>query len=53
MTIQIMREPLPGLLFSISTQGIFYMHHPTDRLAQPKTFVNPVMVHWLEQEIAQ
>ena len=29
------------------------MHHPTDRLAHTTTFVTPVVVHWLEREIAQ
>ena len=24
--------PLYGLLFSISSKGVFYMHHPTDRI---------------------
>ena len=29
------------------------MHHPTDRIAHAMAFVTPVMVHWLEREIAQ
>ena len=29
------------------------MHHPTDRIAHTTTFVTPVVVHWLEREIAQ
>ena len=33
--------------YSFHLQGFFYMHHRTDR-----TFVTPVMEHWLEQEIA-
>ena len=34
-------------------QGIFYMHYPTDRIVHIKVFVQPVVVHWLEQEIAK
>ena len=43
-------NPLPphGLLFFDYQQGLFYMHHPTDRIA----FVTPVVEHWLEREIA-
>ena len=29
------------------------MHHPTDRIAHTTAFVIPVVVHWLEGEIAQ
>ena len=29
------------------------MHHPTDRIAHTTAFVTPVVVHWLEREIAQ
>ena len=29
------------------------MHHPTDRIAHITAFVTPVVVHWLEREIAQ
>ena len=29
------------------------MHHPTDRTAHTTTFVIPVVVHWLEREMAQ
>ena len=29
------------------------MHHPTDRIAHTTAFVIPVVVHWLEREIAQ
>ena len=29
------------------------MHHTTDRIAHTTAFVTPVVVHWLEQEIAQ
>ena len=34
-------------------QGIFCMHHPSDRIEHTMTFVTPVVVHWLEQQIAQ
>ena len=33
------------------TAMVFYMHHPTDRIAQTTAFVTPVMEHWLEREI--
>ena len=48
-------KPLPphGLLFPIKQQGLFYMHHPTDRIAHTTAFVTPVVEHWLEREIAQ
>ena len=36
-----------GLLFDISMQGFFYMHHPTDRIIHTMVFVTP------EREIAQ
>ena len=29
------------------------MHHPTDRIIHTTAFVTPVVVHWLEREIAQ
>ena len=34
-------NPLPPhrLLFSISSKGLFYMHHPTDRTAHTTPFV--------------
>ena len=35
------------------TARFFYMHHPTDRIAHTTAFVTPVVVHWLEREIAQ
>ena len=34
-------------------QGVFYVDHPTDRMAQTSAFVAPVVEHWLEREIAQ
>ena len=48
-------NPLPphGLLFSEKQQGLFYMHHPTDRIPNTTAFVTPVVEHWLEREIAQ
>ena len=33
-------------------QGIFYTHHPTDRISHTMTFVTPVVEHRLEREIA-
>ena len=33
-------------------QGIFYMHHPTERIAHTTAFFTPVVEHWLEREIA-
>ena len=51
-------NPLPphGLLFSIrsgqvrmfNVHGLFYMHHPTDRITHTTAFVTPVVEHWLE-----
>ena len=38
---------------SDSERGLFYMHHPTDRITHTTAFVTPVVEHWLEQEIAQ
>ena len=29
------------------------MHQPTERITHTTVFVTPVVVHWLEQEIAQ
>ena len=34
-------------------QGLFYMHHPTERITHTTVFVTPVVEHWLEREIAQ
>ena len=47
MTTQIAREE------THCRQGIFYMHHPTDRMTHTTAFVTPVVEHWLEREIAQ
>ena len=35
-------------LYGVGQQGLFYMHHPTDRIAHTMAFVTPVMEHWLE-----
>ena len=35
------------------TAKVFYMHHPTDRIAHTTAFVTPVVEYWLEREIAQ
>ena len=45
--------PPHRLLFPINIKGLFYMHHPTDRIAHTTAFVTPVVEHWLEREIAQ
>ena len=42
-----------GLLFQFSSKGSFYMHHPTDRITHTRSFVTPVVEHWIEREIAQ
>ena len=38
-------NPLPPhrLLFSINNNGLFYMHHPTDRIIHTTAFVTPVV----------
>ena len=41
--------PPHGLLFP----RLFYMHHPTDRIAHTTAFVTPVVEHLLGREIAQ
>ena len=43
--------PLHGLLFPISSKGLFYMHHPTDRIAHTTALVTPVVEHWLERHL--
>ena len=40
-------------MFAEKQQGLFYMHHPTDRIAHTMAFVTYAVEHWLEQEIAQ
>ena len=42
-----------GYSFRLKKQGLFYMHHPTDRIIHTTAFVTPVVEHWLEREIAQ
>ena len=39
-----------GYSFSLTQQGFFYMHHPTDRITHTTAFVTPNGEHWLEQE---
>ena len=34
-------------------QGIFYMHHPTERIAHTTAVVKSAAEHWHEQETAQ
>ena len=43
--------PPHGLLLVIGSK-VFYMHHPTGRIAHTTTFVTSVIEHWLEQEIS-
>ena len=47
-------NPLPshGLLFPINSKGSFICTIP-DKIAYITAFVTPVVVHWLEREIAQ
>ena len=46
-------NPIPPhmLLFPISS-NVFYMHHPTNRIARTTAFVTSLVKPWLEQEIA-
>ena len=48
-------NPLPPhrLLFSISSNGIFYMHFSIDRTVHTTAFDKPVVDHRLERKIAQ
>ena len=54
--IQIASKPAAAItwvtLFD-QQERIFYMLHPTYRIAHTMVFVNPVMKHWLDREIAQ
>ena len=43
---------LPHGLFFLINSKVFYMHHPTGRIALNMTFVAPIMEHWLEWKIA-
>ena len=36
-----------GYSFQLA-ERLFYMHHPTDRIAHTMAFVTPVVEHWLE-----
>ena len=49
------RKPAAATWATLSDkqQGVFYMHHPIDRIAHTTAFVIPVVEHWLEREIAQ
>ena len=49
------RKPAAATWATLSDyqQGLFYMHHPTDRITHTTAFVAPVVDHWLEREIAQ
>ena len=49
------RKPAAATWATLSDkqQGFFYMHHPTDMIADTTAFVTPVVGHWLEREIAQ
>jgi len=40
------------LLFYDRQEGIFYIHHPIDRILYTMAFVTPVVEHCLEKEIA-
>ena len=44
---------LPPQGYSFRLTAIFYMHHPTDRIAHTTAFVTPVVEHCLEGQIAQ
>ena len=50
--IQNIAATLLAALF-ISSKMSFYMHHPTERIVHIMTFVTPIVVQWLEWEIAQ
>ena len=36
------------ILFPISSNGYFDIHHPRDRTVHTKVFINPDVMHWLE-----
>ena len=40
-------------ILSDQQQGVFYMHHPTEKIAHTMAFGTHVVEHWLEREIAQ
>ena len=37
---------------SDSEQGLFYMHHPTDRITHITASVTPVVEYWIEQDVS-
>ena len=45
--------PLQGQLLRLVTRYPFYLHHPTNNIVYTTTFVIPIVVHWLEREIAK
>ena len=49
------RKPAAATWATLSDlqQGLFYMHHPTDRIAHTTNFITPVVGLWLEREIVQ
>ena len=49
------RKPAAATRATISNkqEGLFYTHHPTDRIAHTTAFVTPVVEHWLERAVAQ
>ena len=42
-----------GYSFRLAAMVLFYMYHPTDRIAHTMPFVTPVVEYWLKREIAQ
>ena len=48
-----LRTFLIGYSFRLTARALFYMHHPTDRIAHTTASVTRVVEHWLEREIAQ
>ena len=42
-----------GYSFRLTTRVLLYTSHPTDKIAHTTAFVTPVVVYWLEREIAQ
>ena len=43
--------PTVGDANNDATEGFYYMHHPTDRMANTMAFVTPIVEHWLEREV--
>ena len=48
------RKPATATYATLSDekQGLFYIHHPTERIIHTTAFVTQVVEHWLEREIA-